>query len=137
MSKVLNRLRMGVAVALLALAAGTAGAQAADYTWINDPPPGLVGTWVIRGQSCADENSQVLIFSDGGYRWRQTRTEWGFARGRFSWDRGSPNTFFRVQRFVQQDDPDFQFIVTGPEMRKYTFGSGKVTYYDRCPDQKG
>ncbi|WP_155976159.1 hypothetical protein [Novispirillum itersonii] len=137
MFKVMSRLPVCMAAALLALAAGTADVRAADYTWVNEPPPGLVGTWVIRGQSCENENSQVLIFSDGGYRWRQTRTEWGFARGRFSWDRGSPNTFFRVQRFVQQDDPDFQFIVSGPEMRKYTFGSGKVTHYDRCPDPKG
>lgn len=137
MGKVMKRLGMCAAAALLALTVAIPGAHAADYNWINDPPPELVGTWVLRGQSCEDQNSQVLIFSDGGYRWRQTRTEWGFARGRFSWDRGSPNTFFRVQRFVQQDDPDFQFIVTGPEMRKYTFGSGRVTRYDRCPDQKG
>lgn len=136
MLRTVNRLLI-----VLALAAGFTAAggpvRAADYDWVNDVPAVLEGTWVIRDQRCEDENSQVLIFSAGGYRWRQARTEWGFARGRYAWTAGSPNIYFRVQRFVQQDEPDFQFIVTGPEMRKYTFGSGKVTHYDRCPDFKG
>lgn len=121
------------ALAAFGLGAGTAAAQ--QYDWTNDVPPMLEGTWVKMDQRCEDSNSQLMIFSDGGYRWRKSRTDWGFARGKFAQSTpASPQVYFRLQRFIQQDHPDFQINVSGMELRKYSFGSGKQVEYVKCPN---
>lgn len=117
-------------MAAVLLAAGVSAAR--DYDWTNDVPPSLKGTWVVQGERCAADNSRLAIFSDGGYRWRKSRTDWGFARGKYSWTTGSNTIFFRVQRFVHRDQPDFQITVSGTEMRKYSLGSGQLVEYEKC-----
>jgi hypothetical protein len=127
---------VGCAVGLLlfvvcCLAVSQASAQ--QYKWTNDVPDRLRGTWVIRGERCEDPNSQLAIFSDGGYRWRKSRTDWGFARGKYSYL--SPvggKVYFRLQRFIQQDEPDFSISVSGIELSKYSYGSGDMVRYDKC-----
>lgn len=122
-----------VASAALSAAATPALAQQ-DYQWTNSVPDSLRGTWVVQGQKCDDENSRLAIFSDGGYRWRKARTDWGFARGKFSYDSDdAANVYFLLQRLVPNEEPDFQITVSGTEMRKYSFGSGETQRYDRCP----
>ncbi len=120
-----------ILAALLLSAATPAAAQ--QYDWTSDAPPALDGTWVVQGQRCDDINSQLVIFSDGGYRWRKSRTDWGFARGKFSYiTPRSSQVYFRVQRFVQQEQPDFQINVSGTSLRKYSYGSGKQVRYSKC-----
>lgn len=128
------RLVKGLVVALVAVLATAGAAVAQEYDWTNDVPRPLKGTWVKIGERCEESGSRLAIFSDGGYRWRTAPTEWGFARGKYAWTDGSPTVYFRVQRLVQQENPDFQITVTGPEMRKYAFGSGKLVRYEKCPD---
>lgn len=109
-------------------------AQAQQYDWVNEAPPALRGTWVVQGQQCEDPNSQLAIFSDGGYRWRKSRTEWGFARGKYSsLTPQSPTVYFRLQRFIEQENPDFSITAAGTELKKYSFGSGSMQKYDKCP----
>lgn len=108
-------------------------AQAQQYDWTNEVPDRLRGTWVLSGERCEDPNSQLAIFSDGGYRWRKSRTDWGFARGKYSYY--SPvagRVYFRLQRFIQQDEPDFSISVSGVELRKYSYGSGQSIRYEKC-----
>lgn len=117
----------------LSLAAGSSPAQAQQYTWVNDAPEALKGTWVLQGQHCDDPDSQLAIFSDGGYRWRKSRTDWGFARGKYSYlNQQSPTVYFRLQRFVEQEEPDFSITASGGELKKYSFGSGSMSRYDKC-----
>lgn len=105
---------------------------AQSYSWRNDVSPVLEGSWVKTGQKCEDSGSLLMIFSTGGYRWRKAATEWGYARGKYSWQPGSPTISFKLQRFEPQDSPDFLFTVVGPEMRKYTYASGQLTKFSRC-----
>ncbi|SIS55952.1 hypothetical protein [Insolitispirillum peregrinum] len=108
--------------------------QAQQYTWVNDVPGSLKGTWVVQGQQCSDPDSQLAIFSDGGYRWRKSRTEWGFARGKYSSiSPQSATVYFRLQRLVEQEEPDFSITAGGNELKKYSFGSGSMQRYDKCP----
>ncbi|MGC2855527.1 hypothetical protein ACM64Y_08630 [Novispirillum sp. DQ9] len=123
---------LSVTVAAL-MAAVITPAAAQTYSWTNDSPANLTGTWVEMGQRCEDENSQLVIFSDGGYRWRQSRTDWGFARGQFSYTGPTPySVFFRVRRLVQHENPDFQIAVSGNEIRMYSFGSGRERRLEKC-----
>lgn len=111
------------------------GAAAQQYNWTNETPSSLNGTWVEMGQKCEDDNSHLVIFSDGGYRWRKSRTDWGFARGKYSYYTAyASSVYFRLQRFIQQDEPDFQISVSGTEMKKYSYGSGRLVRYDKCRD---
>lgn len=128
-----RRLVLSVPLALgtAALLRPVAG-LAQQYDWVNEAPDALEGTWVIRGQRCADDNSQLVIFSSGGYRWRKTRTEWGFARGRYSYNPWGNTVYFRLRRLVQREQPDFQITVSGPEMRRYSYGSGETVFYEKC-----
>jgi len=116
---------------LLGVAATPAAAQ--EYDWTNTAPRALEGAWVKADQRCDDPNSQLMIFSDGGYRWRKSRTDWGFARGKYAYlTPTSSQVYFRVQRFLQQDAPDFQINVSGTSLRKYSYGSGKQVKYEKC-----
>lgn len=109
-------------------------AQAQDYDWTNDVPEKLRGTWVLLGQKCDDHDSQLAIFSDGGYRWRKSYTEWGFARGKYAmFSPASSRIYFRLQRFVQQEQPDFSISLSGNELKKYSYGSGRMREYEKCP----
>lgn len=135
MSRVLRATRRAAAVLTVVTAWVAWPAAAQNYDWTNDVPRSLEGTWVAEGQDCDDENSRLLIFSDGGYRWRKARTDWGFARGKYSYVHPDAYTvYFRVQRFVQQEQPDFQISVSGPRLSKYSLGSGRVQRYEKCPE---
>lgn len=121
------------AVIAFAAALGLGSAVAQQYEWTNDVPAMLKGTWVKMDQRCDDPNSQLMIFSDGGYRWRKSRTDWGFARGKFAQTAPtSSQVYFRLQRFVQQEQPDFQINVSGTSLRRYSFGSGRQVKYEKC-----
>lgn len=48
--------------------------------WVSAVPDSLRGAWAVEGR-CEDEEGLMLIFSNGGYRWRKSHTDWGFARG--------------------------------------------------------
>lgn len=122
-------------LAATALLAAPHVAAAQDSSWTNECPANLEGTWVEMGQRCEDDNSELVIFSDGGYRWRQSRTEWGFARGQFSYSGPNPySLLFRVRRINQHQNPDFQIAVSGNEVRMYSFGSGRERRLEKCRD---
>jgi hypothetical protein len=124
-------MRLGLVAAAGLAVSVTAAAQ--TYDWTNDVPPTLKGVWVIQDQRCDDPNSQAVIFSDGGYRWRKSRTDWGFARGKYSYTTPtSALVYFRLQRFIPREAPDFQINVSGTSLRKYSFGSGVQVKYDKC-----
>jgi hypothetical protein len=117
----------------VAVCLGAVPAFAQQYKWSNEAPDRLRGTWVLRGERCEDPDSQLAIFSDGGYRWRKSRTDWGFARGKYSYLSPVGGTiYFRLQRFIQQDEPDFSISVSGIELKKYSYGSGDMARYDKC-----
>ena len=105
---------------------------AQSYSWRNDVSPDLEGAWVKAGQRCEDSGSLLMIFSSGGYRWRKAATDWGYARGKYSWQPGSGSVSFKLQRFEPSDSPDFLFTVVGAEMRKYTYASGQLTRFTKC-----
>lgn len=127
------RTLLAAAIAVFVSAAVPAAAQ--TYDWTNDVPPNLAGTWAEMGQSCEDDNSQLVIYSDGGYRWRRSRTDWGFARGQFSYTGPQPYTvFFRVRRLDQHESPDFQLAISGDQLRIYSFGSGRERRLEKCKD---
>ncbi|MFA7430644.1 MAG: hypothetical protein WCZ23_10855 [Rhodospirillaceae bacterium] len=115
---------------------GTSGpASAQTYSWTTTAPANLIGTWVEMGQSCKDENSPLNIFADGGYQWRRSRTDWGFARGQFSYVSTQPYTiYFRVRQLVAQNKPDFQMALSGDQLRIYSIGSGQERRLERCKD---
>lgn len=122
-----------VSIAFGIISAAPAAAQ--QYNWTNDAPSSIKGKWVEMGEKCEDENSHLVIFSDGGYRWRKSRTDWGFARGKYSYGSiHASSIYFRLQRFLQKDDPDFQISVSGAELKKYSHGSSRLVRYEKCRD---
>lgn len=130
-------MRMPSAAPLTGLMAGllllSGPALAQSYSWTSDAPKNLIGTWVEMGQRCEDENSQLSIFADGGYQWRRSRTDWGFARGQFSYVSDTPYTiYFRVRQLVQQDRPDFQYNLSGDQLKIYNYGSGQQRRLEKC-----
>ncbi|NBT42106.1 MAG: hypothetical protein EBT20_16845 [Alphaproteobacteria bacterium] len=114
--------------------ADVGAAHAQNYAWRTDVLPSLEGTWVKRGQDCTKDTSLIMIFSAGGYRWRKAPTDWGYARGKYSWQQGATSTAFRLQRFNVESGADFLFTVVGDEMRKFTYASGRLVRFERCPD---
>ncbi len=113
-----------------------AGAEAFSFrpgVWVNVPPESLRGTWAKEGR-CRDDDSLLLIISDGGYRWRTSRTEWGFARGKFRYDNPQAyRVFFQLQRLVQAtDDPDQVFTVSGGTLKKYSLRGGTHDTFEKC-----
>lgn len=132
-----QRLRRAVLAALAlttsALFASGSALAEGQYTWVNEAPESIEGTWVVSGERCEDENSHLAIFSNGGYRWRQSRTEWGYARGKYSYESAQWGTiYFRLQRLEPDNTPDYSISVSGTELRKYSLGSGKMERYDKC-----
>lgn len=114
------------------------GVTPTDYQsgdWVSPVPTSLKGTWVVDGQSCESEDSLMLIFSNGGYRWRKSRTDWGFARGRYRYTH--PNAYrvgFQLQRFVQSsDNPDALITVSGNRMTKFNPLGGTSESFQKCP----
>lgn len=113
-----------------------AGAEAFNYKpgeWVNPVPQQLKGTWAKEGR-CQDDGSLLVIFSDGGYRWRTSPTDWGFARGKYRYD--SPQAyrvFFRLQRLVQTgDEPDQVITVSGTTLKKYNLKAATSETYEKC-----
>lgn len=113
------------------------GVTSTDYQsgdWVSPVPDSLRGTWAVEGR-CEDEDSLMLIFSNGGYRWRKSRTDWGFARGKYRYTH--PNAYrieFQLQRFNQTSDaPDMTITVSGNEMRKYNLRGGTNETFQKCP----
>ncbi|EKV32094.1 hypothetical protein C882_3158 [Caenispirillum salinarum AK4] len=113
------------------------GATSTDYQsgdWVSPVPDSLRGTWAVEGR-CEDDDSLMVIFSNGGYRWRKSRTDWGFARGKYRYTH--PNAYrieFQLQRFQQpSDNPDAVITVSGNEMRKYNLMGGTNETFIKCP----
>lgn len=128
-------MKLPAAAFVLILLAAATPAHAQTRTWTNTVPPNLEGRWVDIGEQCEDEHSQLMIFSDGGYRWRRARTEWGFARGQYAYVTQQPHqVMFRVRRLVQHEAPDFQISISGNQIRVFSFGSGQQRRLERCAD---
>lgn len=113
------------------------GLTSTDYQsgdWVSRVPASLHGSWAVEGR-CADDDSLLLIFSDGGYRWRKSRADWGFARGKYRYTH--PNAYrieFQLQRFQQPNDSaDVVITVSGAEMRKYNLMGGTKETFSKCP----
>lgn len=124
-----------LAVVLLAGLGLPQGAEAQTRAWTNTVPPNLEGRWVEFGERCEDADSQLMIFSDGGYRWRRARTDWGFARGQYSYVTSQPHQVqFRVRRLVQHQTPDYQLAISGTQLRVYSYGSGEQRRLEKCAD---
>lgn len=115
----------------------TANITPTDYQsgdWVSVVPESLRGSWAVDGR-CDDDDSLMVIFSNGGYRWRKSRTEWGFARGKYRYT--YPNAYrieFQLQRFEQPSDaPDAVITVSGKEMHKYNLMGGTKETFIKCP----
>jgi len=104
--------------------------------WTPELPPQFSGTWVV-GNDCDDENAPLIVLSNGGYRWREGPTNWGYARGHYQYD--SPVTsriLFRVSKLnsPHSGEPDFVITVSGTVLKKYNLKSGTMNQYNKCPD---
>lgn len=113
------------------------GVSPTDYRtgdWVSTVPRSLAGTWSVEGQ-CENEDALMLIFSNGGYRWRKSRADWGFARGHYRYTH--PDAYsveFRLQRLAEQrDQADSVLTVSGPVMRKFNPLGGTMERFEKCP----
>jgi hypothetical protein len=104
-----------------------------DYGWNEDVPKALKGTWMQQGYKCDDKKGELLIISDGGYRWRQPSGSFGYARGRFSKSVDGYSFYFLLNSTESTSTrPDFQISVAGNSLSKYSLGNGESRRYDRC-----
>lgn len=102
--------------------------------WTTVLPPQFEGTWVVGGD-CDSESAPLIVLSNGGYRWRDGPTNWGFARGRYRYD--SPATHrvtFRLNKLNSPHDgsPDYVLTVSGPQLKKYNLKSRTTVEYEKC-----
>ncbi|WP_299443874.1 hypothetical protein [uncultured Rhodospira sp.] len=102
--------------------------------WTTDLPDQFKGTWVADGL-CDSDSAPLVLFSNGGYRWRDGPTNWGFARGHFRYD--SPAThrvFFRLSKLNSPHDgtADYVITVSGIELNKYNLKAGTSQSYEKC-----
>ncbi len=103
-----------------------------DYGWGESVPNAVKGSWVQQGYKCDDKKAEEIIFSDGGYRWRQPNGSWKYARGQFSKSNDGYNYYFLVNRTPASTNPDFQISVAGKSLSKYSLGNGETQRFDRC-----
>lgn len=130
--------RVLAGLAGLAVIAGTgalAGATpAAAQEWSDDPPDLLRGSWALNGR-CESDTSEMLIFSDGGYRWRKSDGSWGFARGSFSYaSPRSSRVLFKVRHIVPTPGYEAVLRISGSSLVKTNLKSNTQRNYRRCED---
>jgi hypothetical protein len=109
---------------------GTADAEG----WTAELPEQFAGTYVSGGD-CDSDSAPLIIMSNGGYRWRDGPTNWGYARGRYKYDSPATNrVFFRVNALNNPHDgnPDYVITISGPELDKYNLRAGTSQSYERC-----
>ncbi|WP_092614092.1 hypothetical protein [Roseospirillum parvum] len=103
-------------------------------TWTDQVPARLAGTWAEEGADCDDPDSRLLIFSDGGYRWRLSVTKWGLARGQYRYPNSQARRIeFRLRRFFQTSDAaDYILILDGADLKKVNPSGRTTKVYRRC-----
>ncbi len=102
--------------------------------WTTRLPPQFEGTWVAGGD-CDSDSAPLIVLSNGGYRWRDGPTNWGFARGRYRYDSPATNRIlFRLNKLNAPHDgsPDYIITVSGPQLKKYNLKSRTMQEYEAC-----
>jgi hypothetical protein len=113
---------------------GSAQTITQETEWTGDVPKSLRGTWGVNGR-CDTDDAEVIIFSDGGYRWRKPDGSWGFARGYFSYSNDNAyRVLFKVRHLVPTPGYDAVLTVAGDSLRKTNLKSNSFQRYDRCPE---
>ncbi|WP_413205560.1 hypothetical protein [Rhodospirillum sp. A1_3_36] len=125
-----------LALAVLVTFFGTLSpsAWAQDIDWTSDVPPTLKGTWSVNGQ-CKGHGLELLIFSNGGYRWSKPDGSWGFARGSFAYSNPrSYRVLFKVRHLFPTPGYDSVLTVSGSTLRKTNLKSNTSRRYRKCQD---
>jgi len=102
--------------------------------WTTELPDQFAGTWVVGGD-CESDSAPLIVLSNGGYRWRDGPTNWGFARGRYRYDSPATNRImFRLNKLNGPHDgsPDYTITVSGPQLKKYNLKSRTMQEYEKC-----
>jgi hypothetical protein len=102
--------------------------------WTTELPEQFAGTWVAGG-ACDSDSAPLIVLSNGGYRWRDGPTNWGFARGRYRYDSPMTNRIeFRLNKLNSPHDgtTDFTISVSGPQLKKYNLKSRTMSEYEKC-----
>ncbi len=103
-----------------------------DGDWVGDAPESIIGSWASNGR-CDSDDAMMLVFDNGGYRWRKPDGSWGFARGYYSY---TSDTSYRVLFKVRHLDPTpgYEAIITvsGNTLRKTNVKSNTQETYERC-----
>ncbi|MQX37461.1 hypothetical protein [Roseospira navarrensis] len=107
--------------------------------WTTELPAQFAGTW-IAGNDCTSDSAPLIVLSNGGYRWRDGPTNWGFARGRYRYD--SPVTHRIEFRLNKLNSPhsgttDYTITVSGSVLKKYNLKSGTMEEYNKCEGGAG
>ncbi|KAA5606417.1 hypothetical protein F1188_05990 [Roseospira marina] len=115
---------------------GTAPDEAAGPVdgWTTELPEQFAGTWVVGG-ACDSDSAPLIVLSNGGYRWRDGPTNWGFARGRYRYESPVTNRIeFRLNKLnsPHSGTTDYTITVSGIELKKYNLKSGTITEYEKC-----
>ncbi|MBB4286475.1 hypothetical protein [Roseospira goensis] len=109
------------------------GVESADG-WTTELPARFEGTWVVGG-ACDSDSAPLIVLSNGGYRWRDGPTNWGFARGRYHYDSPASNrVMFRLNKLNSPHDgtADYVLTVSGPQLKKYNLKSRTTVEYEKC-----
>ena len=104
--------------------------------WTSTLPPQFTGMWVVGGD-CDSDSAPLIVLSNGGYRWRDGPTNWGYARGRYQYDSPATNKLmFRLSKLNSPHDgsPDYIITVSGVQLKKYNLKSRTEVEYEKCPD---
>ncbi|MBK1663394.1 hypothetical protein CKO38_02530 [Rhodospirillum rubrum] len=100
--------------------------------WHDDAPENMKGVWAVSGR-CKGDTAEMLIFSNGGYRWRKSDGSWGFARGKFSY--ASPKSYrvlFKVSHLFPTEGYDAIVTISGNTLTKTNLKSNSRQSYRRC-----
>lgn len=102
--------------------------------WTPMLPKQFEGTWVVGGD-CESDSALLIVLSNGGYRWRDGPTNWGYARGRYRYDSPVSNKLlFRLSKLNSPHDgsPDYIITVSGMQLKKYNLKSRTEVEYEKC-----
>ncbi|MBB4264938.1 hypothetical protein [Roseospira visakhapatnamensis] len=104
--------------------------------WTGTLPTQFKGIWVVGGD-CDSEHAPLIVMSNGGYRWRDGPTNWGYARGHYKFDSPASNKLmFRLSKLNSPHDgtPDYIITVSGVQLKKYNLKSRTEVEYEKCPE---
>jgi hypothetical protein len=125
---------LAVALLLASFVTSPPTARAQDIEWTGDVPQSLKGTWSVNGQ-CKGHGIELLIFSNGGYRWSKPDGSWGFARGSFAYSNPrSYRVLFKVRHLFPTPGYDAVLTVSGSTLRKTNLKSNTSRRYRKCGD---